>query len=82
MIFLNIGFGNLVNGEKIIAIISPESAPSRRIISEAKKSGNLIDATQGRKTRAVVIMENHDIVLSAVMPDTIMSRNFRGEKSE
>jgi hypothetical protein len=82
MIFLNIGFGNLVNGEKIIAIISPESAPSRRVISEAKKSGNLIDATQGRKTRAVVIMENHDVVLSAVMPDTIMSRNFRGEKSE
>lgn len=82
MIFLNIGFGNLVNGEKIIAIISPESAPSRRIISEAKKSGNLIDATQGRKTRAVVIMENHDIVLSAVMPDTIMSRNFRGDRSE
>jgi hypothetical protein len=82
MIFLNIGFGNLVNGEKIIAIISPESAPSRRIISEAKKAGNLVDATQGRKTRSVVIMDNHDIVLSAVMPDTIMSRNFRGDKSE
>ena len=82
MTFLNIGFGNLANYEKIIAIISPESAPVRRIISEAKKGGNLIDATQGRKTRAVIIMENHDIILSAVMPETIMSRNNKGDKNE
>jgi regulator of extracellular matrix RemA (YlzA/DUF370 family) len=79
---MNIGFGNLANYEKIVAIISPESAPIRRLISEAKKSGNLIDATQGRKTRAVIIMENSDIILSAVMPETIMSRNIKGEKNE
>ncbi len=82
MTFLNIGFGNLANYEKIVAIISPESAPIRRIISEAKKEGNLIDATQGRKTRAVIIMENHDIILSAVMPETILSRNVKGDKNE
>ncbi|MEL7570446.1 MAG: extracellular matrix/biofilm biosynthesis regulator RemA family protein [Eubacteriaceae bacterium] len=82
MTFLNIGFGNLSNYEKVIAIISPESAPVRRIISEAKKNGNLIDATQGRKTRAVIIMENHDIILSAVMPETIIARNVKGDKNE
>jgi len=82
MNFLNIGFGNLVNYDKVVAIISPDSAPVRRIISEAKKAGNLTDATQGRKTRAVIIMENHDIILSAVMPETIMSRNSKGEKNE
>jgi len=72
--FTHIGFGNIVNTEKLVAIVSPDSAPMKRLIQTAKESGNVIDATQGRKTKAVLIMENSSVVLSALLPDTIAGR--------
>lgn len=71
---IHIGFGNLVNTEKIIAVVSPESAPIKRMIQNAKENGTAIDATQGRKTKAVLVMENSQVVLSALLPETIGSR--------
>ena len=72
--FINIGFGNTVNAGKIIAIVSPDSAPVKRMVSRAKEDGRAVDATQGRKTKAVIIMENDRIVLSALLPETIRGR--------
>ena len=72
--FINIGFGNTVNAGKIIAIVSPDSAPVRRLVSKAKEDGRTVDATQGRKTKAVLIMENDRIILSALLPETIRVR--------
>ncbi len=72
--FLNIGYGNVVSANRIIAIISPESAPIKRIIQEAKEKGVLIDATYGRKTRCVIVMDNGSVVLSPNMPETIGGR--------
>lgn len=72
--FLNIGYGNVVSANRIIAIISPESAPIKRIIQEAKENGVLIDATYGRKTRCVIVMDNGSVVLSPNMPETIGGR--------
>ncbi len=72
--FINIGFGNTVNAGKIIAIVSPDSAPVRRLVSKAKEDGRTVDATQGRKTKAVLIMENDRIILSALLPETIRGR--------
>ncbi|MCR5692260.1 MAG: DUF370 domain-containing protein [Eubacterium sp.] len=74
MNFVNIGFGNVVNGDKIISIVSPEAAPVKRIVQTAKDEGLAVDATCGRKTKAVLIMENKMIVLSALLPETIVSR--------
>lgn len=71
---INIGFGNVVNTGKIIAIVSPDSAPIKRLVQKAKETGAAIDATQGRKTKAVLIMENSQVVLSALLPDTIAGR--------
>lgn len=71
---INIGFGNFVNRYKIIAVISPDSAPAKRMIQNGKDQGTVIDATQGRRTRAIVVMENANIVLSAVLPETIAGR--------
>ena len=71
---IHIGFGNIVNTGKIIAIVTPDSAPVRRMVQRAKESGAAIDATQGRKTKAVLVMENSQIVLSALLPETIANR--------
>ena len=71
---INVGFGNYVNRQKIIAVISPDSAPAKRMIQNGKDQGTVIDATQGRRTRAVIAMENGHIVLSAVLPETIAGR--------
>lgn len=71
---IHIGFGNIVNTGKIIAIVSPESAPIKRLVQRAKEEGTVIDATQGRKTKAVLVMENNRIVLSALLPETIAGR--------
>ncbi len=71
---IHIGFGNIVNTGKIIAIVTPDSAPVRRLVQKAKESGAAIDATQGRKTKAVLVMENSQIVLSALLPETIANR--------
>ncbi len=74
MQLINIGFGNIVSANRIIAIVSPESAPIKRIIQEAKENGTAVDATCGRRTRAVVIMDSGHIILSAVQPETVASR--------
>ena len=71
---VHIGFGNIVNADKIIAIVSPEAAPVKRMVQRAKEAGMAIDATQGRKTKAVLVMENSQIVLSALLPETISGR--------
>ena len=74
MRLINIGFGNMVNAGKLIAIVSPESAPIKRIVQEARDKGGLIDATYGRRTRAVIIMDSDHVVLSAVQPETVANR--------
>ena len=74
MKLINIGFGNMVSSARLLAIVSPESAPIKRIIQEARESGRLIDATCGRRTRAVVIMDSDHVILSAIQPETIAAR--------
>lgn len=71
---INIGFGNIVAANRIIAIVSPESAPIKRVIQEARERGMLIDATYGRRTRAVIITDSDHIILSAVQPETVSHR--------
>lgn len=71
---INIGFGNIVSANRIIAIVSPESAPIKRIIQVAKDKGMLIDATYGRRTRAVVVTDSEHVILSAVQPETVAHR--------
>lgn len=74
MQLINIGFGNIVSANRIIAIVSPESAPIKRIVQEAKDSKMAVDATYGRRTRAVLIMDSGHVILSAVQPETVASR--------
>lgn len=71
---INVGFGNYANRNKIVAIINPDSAPAKRMVQSAKDQGTAIDTTQGRRTRAVIVMEDNHIILSAVLPDTIAGR--------
>ncbi|MFS1518318.1 extracellular matrix/biofilm regulator RemA [Bacillus sp. SM2101] len=71
---INIGFGNIVSANRIISIVSPESAPIKRIIQEARDRGKLIDATYGRRTRAVLVMDSEHVILSAVQPETVAQR--------
>ncbi len=71
---INIGFGNVVNSSKVVAIINPDSAPIKRMIQSAKDAGIAVDATQGRRTKAVIVMENNQIVLSALQPETLTNR--------
>ena len=78
---VHVGFGNMLVAERIVAIISPSSAPIKRLKEEAKEAGLLIDVTQGRKTRAIIIMDSKHVVLSAIQPDTITGR-FEEEKEE
>lgn len=74
MKFINIGFGNIVSVNRLVAIVSPESAPIKRIIQDARDVGKLVDATYGRRTRAVIIMDSEHVILSAVQPETVASR--------
>ena len=74
MKLINIGFGNMVSAGRLIAIVSPESAPIKRIIQEARDRGMLIDATYGRRTRAVIIMDTDHVILSAILPETVAGR--------
>lgn len=71
---INIGFGNIVSANRIIAIVSPESAPIKRIVQDARDRGMLIDATYGRRTRAVIIVDSDHVILSAVQPETVAHR--------
>jgi len=79
---INIGFGNVVAAHRIVAIVSPDSAPIKRIIQEARENGSLIDATYGRRTRAVVITDSGHVVLSAVQPETVAHRFLSREPAE
>lgn len=74
MKLINIGFGNMVSANRLVAIVSPESAPIKRIIQNARDSGTLIDATYGRRTRAVIITDSDHVILSAVQPETVANR--------
>lgn len=74
MQFINIGYGNIISAERIVSIIAPGAAPIKRLVQEARDKSLLIDATSGRKTRAVIIMDTGHIVLSAVQPETVVSR--------
>lgn len=74
MKLINIGFGNMVSANRLIAIVSPESAPIKRIVQEARDKGVLIDATYGRRTRAVMITDSDHVILSAVQPETVANR--------
>ncbi len=71
---VNIGFGNIVSANRIVAIVSPDSAPIKRIITEARDRGVLVDATYGRRTRAVIITDSDHVILSAVQPETVANR--------
>ncbi len=78
---VNIGFGNIVAANRIVAIVSPESAPIKRIIQEAREKGILIDATYGRRTRAVIVVDSGHVILSAVQPETVANRLTSKESS-
>ena len=71
---INIGFGNIISANRLLAIVSPDSAPIKRIVQEARERGRLIDATYGRRTRAVIMMDSGHVVLSAVQPETVAHR--------
>lgn len=79
---INIGFGNIVSANRVIAIISPESSPIKRMIQEAREKGLLIDATYGRRTRAVLVTDSGHVVLSPVQPETIAHRFIDVNKSD
>jgi len=81
MKLINVGFGNIVSANRIVAIVSPESAPIKRMIQEARERGMLIDATYGRRTRAVIVTDSDHIILSAVQPATVAHR-LSGKGSE
>ncbi|MBQ4320852.1 MAG: DUF370 domain-containing protein [Oscillospiraceae bacterium] len=74
MKLINIGFGNMVSANRLVAIVSPESAPIKRIISDAREKGQLIDATYGRRTRAVIVADSGHVILSAIQPETVAGR--------
>ena len=74
MKLINIGFGNLVSAGRLVAIVSPESAPIKRIVQDARESGRLIGATFGRRTRAVLITDSDHVILSAIQPETVANR--------
>lgn len=74
MKLVNIGFGNLINAQRVIAMVAPDSAPIKRIIQEAKEKGTLIDATFGRKTKTVLVMDSGHIILSGIVPESVGTR--------
>ena len=82
MKLINIGYGNVVLANRIVAIVSPESAPIKRIIQDARDKGSLIDATYGRRTRAVIITDSDHIILSSAQPETVANRVVKWEDGE
>lgn len=87
MKLINIGFGNMVSANRLIAVVSPESAPIKRMVQEARERGNLVDASYGRRTRAVLITDSDHIILSALQPETLAGRwngreEVQGEEEE
>lgn len=86
---INIGFGNAVNADKVVAVVNPDAAPIKRLVQQAKESGRVIDATQGRRTKSVLVTGEDHVVLSALQPDTIIRRfsgtavpDMKGEEDE
>ena len=82
MKLINIGFGNMVAAGRLVAIVSPESAPIKRIIQDAKERGTLIDATYGRRTRAVLVMDSEHVILSSIQPETVANRMGDSQEDE
>lgn len=82
MKFLNIGFGNLVSAGRVLAVVSPESAPIKRLSQEAKDRGMLIDASFGRKTKSVLLMDTDHVILSAIAPESLLARLEEREEEE
>ena len=79
MKLINIGFGNIVSANRLVAVVSPDSAPIKRIIQDAKQKGNLVDATYGRRCKAVLFTDSNHIILSAISPETIGNRTNEGD---
>lgn len=82
MKLVNIGFGNMISAQRLVAIVSPDSAPVKRMIQEGRERGILIDATYGRRTRAVLVMDNDHLILSALQPETVAGRLNGEERDE
>ena len=82
MKLINIGFGNIVSANRVVAIVSPESAPIKRMVQDAKERGTLIDATHGRRTRAVIITDSDHIVLTYLQAETVANRIAEEEAEE
>ncbi len=74
MKFINVGFGNMVAADRVVALVSPDSAPMKRLVSEAREGGRIIDVTCGRRTRAIIITDSDHVILSATQPETISNR--------
>ncbi|MBR6941459.1 MAG: DUF370 domain-containing protein [Clostridia bacterium] len=81
MKLINIGFGNMINASRLVAIVSPDSAPVKRIVQESKEKGNLIDATHGRRTRAVIITDSDHVILTYLQSETVANRIYDFEES-
>ena len=81
MKLINIGFGNMINASRLVAIVSPDSAPVKRIVQESKENGNLIDATHGRRTRAVIITDSDHVILTYLQSETVANRIYDFEES-
>jgi regulator of extracellular matrix RemA (YlzA/DUF370 family) len=79
-VLVSIGFGNVVSTSKVVAIVTPGSAPMKRLREEAKKSGKLIDATEGRRTRSIIVTDSNHIILSALQAETITQRFIEGKE--
>ena len=82
MKLVNIGFGSMVSAQRMLAVVSPESAPIKRIVQEARDRGMLVDATYGRRTRAVILMDTDHVILSAFTPETVAGRMETSEEEE
>ncbi len=79
---INIGYGNVVNSDKIVTVVSPDAAPIKIMVQAAKDDGSAVDATQGRRTRSVIVSDSNHVILSALLPDTIMNRFNEGDVDE
>lgn len=82
MKLINIGFGSMIAGNRVLAIVDPDSAPIKRVVQEAKDRGMLVDASYGRKTKSVLLMDTDHVILSAMTPEVLANRWQDGEKSE
>ena len=79
---VHVGFGNMIVAERIVAIIQPSSSPVKRLKEEAREVGRLIDATKGRKTRAIIVTDSNHVLLSAIQPETIVNRISEGDSED